>query len=98
MLYLERERLEGAHGHSFLRSILDVSVTLSLMRNDHLRVSHDAESTRFQKGLLEPLASRVNIKSSLLVIDSVDYEGSFVPELVVVDVLSSRVDHVLSRV
>lgn len=98
MLDHERERLESAHGDSFLRSVLDISVTLSFVGNDHLGVGHHTESSRLQERLLEPLASRVNVKSGLLVIDSIDDEGSLQPEFIVVDIFSGRVDHVLSGI
>jgi hypothetical protein len=47
MLDHEGERLEGAHGHCVLRSILDISITLGLVRNDHLGVGHHSKSSRF---------------------------------------------------
>jgi len=84
------ETLKRAHGHLVCFFIFGLTVTQSLTRKHHLGVSHDTESTRFKKRLLKPNTPAVDINSSLLIIDGVDDKVSFLPKLVVKDVLSIR--------
>ena len=76
-----------AHRDRLLRRVLRVSVALSLVRDDHLRVGLCAKSPRLEERLGIPDAAGVDVETSLDVINSVDNEVEVLPEVVVEDIL-----------
>lgn len=83
MLNLVGEVSQGAHWNGFLRRILGVAVALSLVRNDHLRVSFGAEGTGLEEWLFVPHTSLIDVETSLDVVDGVHNKVKSFPEIVV---------------
>ena len=83
VLNLIWEVSKSAHWDGFFWWILGVTVALSYVRNDHLRVGLGTKSSRLKERLLVPYASCVNVESSLDVIDSIDNEVLAFPEIIV---------------
>ena len=88
MLDLIGEISQSAHWNGFLRRILWISITLCLVRNNHLAVSLSSQSSRLKQWLLIPNASRVNIESRLNIINSIDHEIKTLPEFIIESVFS----------
>jgi hypothetical protein len=61
-----------ALGNVFLGRILRVSVALSLVWDNHLRVSLGTEGAGLEKRLFVPDASSVDVETSLYVVNSID--------------------------
>ncbi len=87
VLNLAGEVTKGAHRDRLLRRVLRVSVALSLVRDDHLRVGLCAESPRLEERLGIPDAAGVDVETSLDVIDGVYNEVEVLPEVIVEDIL-----------
>lgn len=83
VLNLIWEVSKSAHWDGFFWWILRITVALSYVRNDHLRVGLGTKSSRFKERLLEPNAFCVDVESSLDVIDSIDNEVELFPEIIV---------------
>ena len=83
VLNLRWEISKCAHGNGFLGRILRVSVALSLVRDNHLRVSLGTEGARLEKRFLVPDAASVDIEASLYVVNSIDNEIETLPEGIV---------------
>ena len=83
VLNLRWEISKCAHGNGFLGRILRVSVALSLVWDNHLRVSLGTEGARLEKRFLVPDAASVDIEASLYVVNSIDNEIETLPEGIV---------------
>ena len=92
MLDLVGEVSERAHWDGLLGRILRVTVGLSLVRHNHLRVGLGAESTGLEQWLLVPNTLLVDVESSLNVVDGVDDEVETFPEVVIEKIFSLRGD------
>lgn len=90
MLDLIREVSKGAHRDGLLRRVLRVTISLSLVGHNHLGVGLGAEGARLEERLLVPDALRIDIKSCLDVINSVNDEVERLPEVVVKEILGLR--------
>lgn len=58
------------------------------MRNNHLLVCLGSKSSRLEQWLLIPDTLLIDVQSCLNVIDSIDNEVKFFPELIIEDILS----------
>lgn len=85
VLNLVWEVSESAHWDGFFWWILRVTVALSDMRNDHLRVALGTKSSGLKEWLSIPNAFCVDVESSLDVIDGIDNEVLAFPEVIVED-------------
>lgn len=83
VLNLIWEVSKSAHWDGFFWWILRVTVALSNVRNNHLRVSLGTKSSGLKERLLVPNAFSVDVESSLEVIDSINNEVLAFPELIV---------------
>ena len=90
MFNLIGEVSERAHWDALLRWVLRVTVTLSLVWDDHLRVGFSAESARLKEWLGVPDTSGVHIQSSLNVIHCINDKVKVLPELVIEYIFSLR--------
>jgi len=88
MLDLIWEVSEGAHWNGLLWWILWITVALSDMWHNHLRVCLGTKSSWLKKWLLIPYTSSIHVKSSMNIIDSIDDEIELTPEFVVENVFS----------
>ena len=70
------------------------------MGDDHLTVGLGSKSTRFKKWLFVPDTSRVDIETSLNIVDGIDNEMNSLPEGIVEDLFGIRTNscHVVSNV
>ena len=62
------------------------------MWDDHLGVCFRAKGARLKQGLLVPHTLLINVESCLDVVDGIDYEVEALPEFVIEDTLSRRVN------
>jgi hypothetical protein len=60
--------------------------------DDHLRVCFCAKGTRLKKWLFVPDTLLVDVESCLDVVDGIDYEVKALPEFVVENTLSRRIN------
>ena len=90
MLDLIREVSKGAHRDGLLRRVLRVTISLSLVGDNHLGVGLGAEGAGLEERLLVPDALLIDIKSGLDVINSVNDEVERLPEVVVKEILGLR--------
>ncbi len=87
MLNLRGEISKSAEWDSFFGRILRVSVALSHVRDDHLRISFGSKSTRLEEGLLVPNTARVHIETCLDVVNGIYHEIDSFPKIVIKNVL-----------
>jgi hypothetical protein len=60
--------------------------------DDHLGVCFRAKGARLKQGLLVPHTLLINVESCLDVVDGIDYEVEALPEFVVENTLSRRIN------
>ena len=83
MLYLVREIFQGTKWNSFFRRIHNISITLSIMRDNNLRMTFSSEGSTFKKWFFMPNTLLIDVLSSLNIINSINYKIKPSPEIIV---------------
>jgi hypothetical protein len=87
MFNLVGEVSHRAHRDRFFWRVLNIFVTQSLVRNNHLGVCLSSKGSRFEKRLREPDAFVVYVVSSFDIVDSINNKVKARPKFFVEDVL-----------
>ena len=83
MLNLVGEIFQSTKRYSFFRRINNISVTLSIMRNDNLGMALGSESSTFKKWLFMPDTLLIYVLSGFNIINSINYKVKSCPEIIV---------------
>lgn len=92
VLDLVREVFQGAKWNGFFGWVLRVTVTLSVLWNDHLRVALCSESSAFEQWLSIPDTLAVDVEASLDIIDGIDDEAQLFPEFIIEGLVILRIN------